>query len=447
MRRHHYLYARNRYLTDPDVLAASRVSHRELAADQARELGLLDPDGPGFVDPSRSQSHAPRRRQGHHAAVQSQARRPHASTARTGETLARPLRTRRRDSTSKATANAAWGTKFVLVAARTDRRARPHHPRRRMGPHPRRRSPHRRRLLHPPRAPHPRRARRHLRHRTARRPPPDPPARPRPAPHQPRHRRQGQRQEAAPRRRATGREERPHRRQDHHPRRRHDSDTSRSTRRVARSASASSPTPATSHFTALPRVRTHRNRDKNGQYRWYNDYRLPDRLRAPDHHRPPPRQRRGRRAEAQPHRERPAHPARRSRLRAALPAPQRRRIHQPHLDDTLWLRRAHSIGHARQHLNLLGYALTVNALALHRHRGDTRRTARRLTSSTARQRLSARRKPLRARRDARASGAGDRPKAPESADSLERWTARREVFSHVAASPRPRSSGDRASVS
>jgi hypothetical protein len=33
----------------------------------------------------------------------------------------------------------------------------------------------------------------------------------------------------------------------------------------------------------------------------------------------------------------------------------------------LWLGRAHSIGHARQHLNLLGYALMVNGLALHRH--------------------------------------------------------------------------------
>ena len=37
------------------------------------------------------------------------------------------------------------------------------------------------------------------------------------------------------------------------------------------------------------------------------------------------------------------------------------------LDDTLWLRRAHSIGHERQHLNLLTYALTVNSLALWRH--------------------------------------------------------------------------------
>ncbi len=33
-------------------------------------------------------------------------------------------------------------------------------------------------------------------------------------------------------------------------------------------------------FTELPRVRTHRNRDKSGKYRWYNDYQLPDRYRS-----------------------------------------------------------------------------------------------------------------------------------------------------------------------
>ena len=33
MRRHHYLYARNRYLTDPDVLAAISALHREVAAE------------------------------------------------------------------------------------------------------------------------------------------------------------------------------------------------------------------------------------------------------------------------------------------------------------------------------------------------------------------------------------------------------------------------------
>ena len=39
-----------------------------------------------------------------------------------------------------------------------------------------------------------------------------------------------------------------------------------------------------------------------------------------------------------------------------------------HLDDTLWLRRAHSIGHLRQTLNVITYALGINALALHLHR-------------------------------------------------------------------------------
>ena len=38
------------------------------------------------------------------------------------------------------------------------------------------------------------------------------------------------------------------------------------------------------------------------------------------------------------------------------------------LDDTLWLRRAHSVGHRRQHLNMLTHALVVNSLALNRHR-------------------------------------------------------------------------------
>ena len=35
--------------------------------------------------------------------------------------------------------------------------------------------------------------------------------------------------------------------------------------------------------------------------------------------------------------------------------------------DTLWLRRAHSVGHHRQTLNLLTYALGINALAIHLH--------------------------------------------------------------------------------
>ena len=37
------------------------------------------------------------------------------------------------------------------------------------------------------------------------------------------------------------------------------------------------------------------------------------------------------------------------------------------LEDSLYLRRAHSVGYARQLMNLLGYALMVNSLALDQH--------------------------------------------------------------------------------
>jgi hypothetical protein len=47
MRRHHYLYLRNRYLSKPDTLTRLTTAHRELAAVQARELGLLDPHARG----------------------------------------------------------------------------------------------------------------------------------------------------------------------------------------------------------------------------------------------------------------------------------------------------------------------------------------------------------------------------------------------------------------
>ena len=42
------------------------------------------------------------------------------------------------------------------------------------------------------------------------------------------------------------------------------------------------------------------------------------------------------------------------------------------LEDTLYLNRAHSVGHARQHVNLLGYAIMVNSLALFEHRQPQR---------------------------------------------------------------------------
>jgi hypothetical protein len=51
--RHHYIYGRNRYLTNPVILANIQELHRKLAAEQAREIGLLDPEGEGsFTHPS-----------------------------------------------------------------------------------------------------------------------------------------------------------------------------------------------------------------------------------------------------------------------------------------------------------------------------------------------------------------------------------------------------------
>jgi hypothetical protein len=47
MRRWHDLFGRTTWLTDPDVFARLHEIHRRSAIDQARSLGLLDPDGPG----------------------------------------------------------------------------------------------------------------------------------------------------------------------------------------------------------------------------------------------------------------------------------------------------------------------------------------------------------------------------------------------------------------
>ena len=120
-------------------------------------------------------------------------------------------------------------------------------------------------------------------------------------------------------------------------------------------------------FTELPRVRTHRNADKNA-YRWYNDYRLPDDLGGGTisirlHGNAEDSRRRFNRTEnIRPIP--PTDPDFKALYRRRNDAESINRA----LDDTLWLRRAHSIGHERQHLNLLTHALAVNALALHRHR-------------------------------------------------------------------------------
>ncbi len=120
-------------------------------------------------------------------------------------------------------------------------------------------------------------------------------------------------------------------------------------------------------FSELERIRTQRNVDKSGNHRWYNTYQLPQYLDARTitirlHSNSDDEARKFNRTENV----RPIPPS-----DPDFAALYRRRndaesINRA-LDDTLWLRRAHSIGHHRQHLNLITHALGVNSLAVHRH--------------------------------------------------------------------------------
>src|SRR5690242_12528529 len=117
MRRHHYLYARNRYLTDPDVLRALADVHRNIAANQARRLGLLDPNGAG------SWTHPDLRRMLH---ADGKVITPLVKAKPGDRRLDRvtgALRPTRVEPDAalhfEGDGTAAWGTKFVLVAART----------------------------------------------------------------------------------------------------------------------------------------------------------------------------------------------------------------------------------------------------------------------------------------------------------------------------------------
>lgn len=117
-------------------------------------------------------------------------------------------------------------------------------------------------------------------------------------------------------------------------------------------------------FVELKRRRTMRREDKNGKFRWYNEYLLADgnkvvvrldtteqdverKLNRSENVRQIPqtdvdfKRLYGRRADAES-------------------------INRQ-LDDSLWLGRAHSKGALRQSVNLIGYALMVNSLALYLH--------------------------------------------------------------------------------
>jgi hypothetical protein len=362
MRRHHYLCARNRYLTDPDVLAALTALHRELAAGQARELGLLDPDGPGsWTHPDLSRMlHA----DGKVITPLFRARPGDTHlNMNTGEL--RPLRADPDGGLHiEGDGEMAWGVKFVLVAARSpDVHGRiildvewvptaGGEARTAMGCFTRL-APHvvgAQGVIYDT-------ALRGVHHQTLLRD-----------------------LGLLPINRVTAAKANPK-----NPR--------RTERRVEKSARvedrtitvASKPVTITLYarggavgigkltetgdltFTELPRVRTHRNRDKNGKYRWYNDYQLPDRyehqrITVRLHANPEDAARKFNRTENV----RPISPADPDFARLYPRRNDSESINR-NLEDTLWIGRAHSVGHARQLLNLLGYALTVNGLALRRH--------------------------------------------------------------------------------
>lgn len=366
MRRHHYLYGRTRWLTRPEVLAALAQRHRELAAGHARELGLLDPDGSG----SWTHPHLTRMLYADGKVVTPLFKAKPGDTRvdkSTGEILPRRVES---DAGLhwEGTGEAAWGTKFVLVASRTpDVRGRI--------------------ILDVEPVPNPGAEAATAMGCFERLAPLCPGA-------------QGVIYDTALR-------------GTHHQRLLRDLGWLSVNRVTAARAGATDPrrntheqrveksvwveTKTVQHsdgttssidlyakagqigigrlldtgdleFTPLRRLRTHRNAGKDGRFRWYNDHRLPDWAG-------------GRTVTVRLHGNADDEARGFNRTENVRPIPPddpdfaslyaRRNDAESinrHLDDTFWLRRAHSIGHARQHLNLLGFALAVNSVALHEHR-------------------------------------------------------------------------------
>lgn len=117
-------------------------------------------------------------------------------------------------------------------------------------------------------------------------------------------------------------------------------------------------------FKELPRKRTHRNQDKTGLYRWYNDYRLPKEygggtITIRSHGDETDVARKFNRTENV----RPIPPSDPDFKKIYARRNDSESINRG-IDDTMWLSRAHSVGHLRQTVNLLGYALMVNGLTL-----------------------------------------------------------------------------------
>jgi hypothetical protein len=363
MRRHHYLYGRARYLTTPDVLDRLGEIHRACAVDQARQLGLLDPDGPGsWTHPDLSRMFYA---DGKVVTPLYKAKPGDTRLDRaTGE-----LRAVRCEADAglhfEGTGETAWGTKWVLVAVRTE-------------------DIHGRIILDVDWVPTPGGEAATAMGSFERLAPLAPGAQGviydtalRGVHHQHLLRDLGllpvNKVTAAvaatkwPRRKGGTRIEKSAHIEEHVinlP-----DGTTRTVSLFARGGTVGIGRLTDTgelHFDELARVRTHRNADKNGRYRWYNDYRLPAehgggtitvRLHGTDED---TRRRFNRAENIRPIPTTDPDFARLYRRRNDAESINRA------LDDTLWLRRAHSVGHRRQLLNMITHALVVNSLALHR---------------------------------------------------------------------------------
>jgi hypothetical protein len=372
MRRFHYRYGRDRYLTDPAVLNELTAIHRQSNAGLARRLGLLDPDGPGswtHPDPSRLLY-----ADGKVITPLYRAKPDEVVVDSSGEVCAR-RHERDADLHFEGDGEAAWGTKFVLVAIRTD-------------------SPHGRVILDCAWVPKPGAEAATAMACLRRLAPLVPGAHGvvydtalRGTHHQDLLRHLGlmliNRVTAAkaatkkPQRDGGRRVEKTLHLEDKNIR--FADGTAQVIHIDARGGAigiAELSDTGDMAFAELRRVRTHRIRDKSGAFRWYNDYRLPERLgsgtitvrlHGTDHD--------AARKVNRPENVRVIPPSDPDFARLFRRRNDAESINRA-IDDTLYLGRAHSLGHARQHLNVLGFALMVNSLALaHHQRAPTAKAA------------------------------------------------------------------------
>ncbi|MBX7071248.1 MAG: hypothetical protein K1X38_17835 [Microthrixaceae bacterium] len=120
MRRHHYLYGRTRYLTTPRALQRLGDIHRQHAADHARQLGLMSDTG------RRSWTHPELERllyaDGKVITPLFRARPGDTKLDKTTGELRQPRTETDANLHFEGTGDTAWGTKWIMVAARSRHR-------------------------------------------------------------------------------------------------------------------------------------------------------------------------------------------------------------------------------------------------------------------------------------------------------------------------------------